>query len=192
MTVFQLFVLGVSSFLLLHYFVVPLATKRLETTTTIGAVSRAGTLAAMKAMESVAVVAAIAACVVMAELGFLRMLGVASVLNVTTGLELFSSLRERLSAVSDGWAWFTFGLVALAVLYTTRRTGRARMQLIVNTALDAEIERLQEQLNNGQWEEIPPTPEMQQLALLLENVGVDQAVRLGDPEVWREAVRELG
>jgi len=30
------------------------------------------------------------------------------------------------------------------------------------------------------------------LALLLENVGVDQAVRLGDPEVWRAAVRELG
>ena len=30
------------------------------------------------------------------------------------------------------------------------------------------------------------------LALLLENVGVDQAVRLGDPEIWRAAVRELG
>ena len=30
------------------------------------------------------------------------------------------------------------------------------------------------------------------LALLLENVGVDQAVRLGDPDVWRAAVRELG
>jgi hypothetical protein len=30
------------------------------------------------------------------------------------------------------------------------------------------------------------------LALLLENVGVNQAVRLGDPEVWRAAVRELG
>ena len=29
------------------------------------------------------------------------------------------------------------------------------------------------------------------LALLLENVGVDVAVRLGDPEVWRAAVREL-
>lgn len=25
-----------------------------------------------------------------------------------------------------------------------------------------------------------------------ENVGADQAVRLGDPEVWRAAVRELG
>lgn len=30
------------------------------------------------------------------------------------------------------------------------------------------------------------------LGLLLENVGADAAVRLGDPEVWRAAVRDLG
>jgi hypothetical protein len=30
------------------------------------------------------------------------------------------------------------------------------------------------------------------LGLLLENVGADQAVRLGDPAVWREAVHRLG
>jgi len=29
------------------------------------------------------------------------------------------------------------------------------------------------------------------LAMLLENVGVDRAVRLGDPAVWREAVARL-
>jgi hypothetical protein len=29
------------------------------------------------------------------------------------------------------------------------------------------------------------------LALLLENVGVDQAVRLGNPDVWRQAVATL-
>ena len=29
------------------------------------------------------------------------------------------------------------------------------------------------------------------LALLLENVGADAAVRLGGPEVWRAAVRDL-
>jgi hypothetical protein len=29
------------------------------------------------------------------------------------------------------------------------------------------------------------------LALLLENLGADQAVRLGDPRVWREAVAAL-
>jgi hypothetical protein len=30
------------------------------------------------------------------------------------------------------------------------------------------------------------------LGLLLENVGADRAVRLGSPEVWRAAVRDLG
>ena len=29
------------------------------------------------------------------------------------------------------------------------------------------------------------------LALLLENVGIDAAVRLGDPRLWREAVADL-
>lgn len=29
------------------------------------------------------------------------------------------------------------------------------------------------------------------LGLLLENVGVDRAVRLGDPEVWKAAIGEL-
>jgi hypothetical protein len=29
------------------------------------------------------------------------------------------------------------------------------------------------------------------LGLLLENIGVDKAVRLGDPGVWREAIEEL-
>ena len=32
---------------------------------------------------------------------------------------------------------------------------------------------------------------LQMLGLLLENVGVDAAVRLGDPQVWRDAVAEL-
>jgi hypothetical protein len=30
------------------------------------------------------------------------------------------------------------------------------------------------------------------LGLMLENVGADQAVRLGDPAVWRAAVAALG
>jgi hypothetical protein len=29
------------------------------------------------------------------------------------------------------------------------------------------------------------------LALLLENVGIDEAVNLGDPQLWREAISKL-
>ena len=32
---------------------------------------------------------------------------------------------------------------------------------------------------------------LRMIGLLLENVGVDAVVRLGDPEVWREAVADL-
>jgi hypothetical protein len=32
---------------------------------------------------------------------------------------------------------------------------------------------------------------LRMLAMLLENMGVDSAVRLGDPDVWREAVGRL-
>ncbi len=32
---------------------------------------------------------------------------------------------------------------------------------------------------------------MLMLGLLLENVGVDAAVRLGDPQIWCEAIKEL-
>ena len=29
------------------------------------------------------------------------------------------------------------------------------------------------------------------LALLLENVGIEEAIRLGDPELWKQAINEL-
>ncbi len=29
------------------------------------------------------------------------------------------------------------------------------------------------------------------LGLLLENVGIDKAIRLGDPEIWKAAIAEL-
>ena len=38
------------------------------------------------------------------------------------------------------------------------------------------------------WEE---EDRIKLLGLLLENVGVDRAVRLGNPDVWRAAVRSL-
>jgi hypothetical protein len=32
---------------------------------------------------------------------------------------------------------------------------------------------------------------LRMLGLLLENVGVDAAVKLGDPKVWKDAIRQL-
>jgi len=43
----------------------------------------------------------------------------------------------------------------------------------------------------SRWELTPEKFEMDR-GKLLENVGVDRVVRLGDPDVWRAAIRELG
>ncbi len=56
----------------------------------------------------------------------------------------------------------------------------------------------------SRWELTPPKFEMIEgmllwsdedrlnlLGLLLENVGIDQAIRLGDPRIWREAIDRL-
>lgn len=46
------------------------------------------------------------------------------------------------------------------------------------------------EMNRGKllWSE---KDRVQLLGLLLENVGADRAVRLGDPQVWRDAVAAL-
>ncbi len=57
---------------------------------------------------------------------------------------------------------------------------------------------------DGRWELTPEKFEMSDgklfwddeqrlllLGLLLENVGIDAAIRLGDAEVWRAAIKEL-
>jgi hypothetical protein len=49
----------------------------------------------------------------------------------------------------------------------------------------------QPQVPRGRQDQKTVAPEDERLALLLENVDVDQDVRLGDPAVWRAAVAAL-
>ncbi|MBY0523505.1 MAG: hypothetical protein K2R98_08895 [Gemmataceae bacterium] len=70
-----------------------------------------------------------------------------------------------------------------------RRQGRAWQGLEARARYQLSPEKIE--LVEGQlfWSE---EERIAMLALLLENVGVDRAVRLGDPAVWRDAVAGLG
>jgi hypothetical protein len=68
------------------------------------------------------------------------------------------------------------------------RTGRAWTGEEARRRWDLTPEKLEMDHGKLCWDE---EQRITLLALLLENVGVDQAIRLGDPEVWRAAVREL-
>jgi hypothetical protein len=74
------------------------------------------------------------------------------------------------------------------VVWDIRREGRAWSKEEVRSRYDltpAKIELIHGKLF---WSE---DNRLLLLGLLLENVGVDRAVRLGDPAVWRAAVAEL-
>lgn len=69
-----------------------------------------------------------------------------------------------------------------------RREGRAWRGDEARERFELTPEKLE--MNKGRllWDE---EERLLLLGLLLENVGVDAAVRLGDPDVWRAAVAEL-
>ena len=74
------------------------------------------------------------------------------------------------------------------VIWDIRREGRAWKGEEIRARYDltpAKIELIEGKLF---WTE---EDRLTMLALLLENVGADQAVRLGNSEIWREAIAHL-
>jgi hypothetical protein len=74
------------------------------------------------------------------------------------------------------------------VRWDIRRTGRAWSQAEAMGRYELTPEKFEMMDGKLFWSGVE---RLTLLALQLENVGVDQAVRLGDPAVWREAVRDL-
>ena len=75
-----------------------------------------------------------------------------------------------------------------SVRWDIRRTGRAWTKDEAMSRYELTPEKFEMIDGKLFWGD---TQRLTLLALLLENVGVDQAVRLGDPAVWRAAIRDL-
>jgi hypothetical protein len=69
-----------------------------------------------------------------------------------------------------------------------RREGRAWEQNEAMQRYELTPEKLEMIRGKLLWDE---EERVKLLGLLLENVGVDRAVRLGNPDVWRAAVRNI-
>ena len=66
-----------------------------------------------------------------------------------------------------------------------RREGRAWSTDEMLERLEAAPEKLEVTEGKLYWDD---EERLTMLAMLLENVGIDAAVRLGDPQLWREAI----
>jgi hypothetical protein len=75
-----------------------------------------------------------------------------------------------------------------ASTWDIRREGRAWKGEEARQRFDLSPEKLEMIDGRILWDE---DERVKLLGLLLENVGADRAVRLGDPAVWRAAVEQL-
>ena len=69
-----------------------------------------------------------------------------------------------------------------------RREGRRWSTDEMMERLEAAPEKLEVTEGKLYWDD---EERLTMLAMLLENVGIDAAVRLGDPQLWRDAIAEL-
>jgi len=74
------------------------------------------------------------------------------------------------------------------VQWDIRREGRSWSSAEWNARRELTPEKIE--LSRGRlfWRD---QDRLAMVALLIENLGVDQVVRLGDPQVWREAIAAL-
>lgn len=75
-----------------------------------------------------------------------------------------------------------------AITWDIRRQGRRWKQGEARARWELTPEKLEMYEGKLLWDD---DQRLVLLGMLLENVGADRAVRLGDPTVWREAVAEL-
>jgi hypothetical protein len=74
------------------------------------------------------------------------------------------------------------------ITWDIRREGRAWVAGEAMARYELTPEKFEMDKGKLFWDD---TERLTMLALLLENLGVDRAVRLGDSEVWRAAVRDM-
>lgn len=79
-------------------------------------------------------------------------------------------------------------LRAHKVKWDIRREGREWVLEEVRARYDLAPEKIELIEDKLFWTE---RDRLIMLGLLLENVGVDKAIRLGDPAVWKEAIEKL-
>ena len=75
-----------------------------------------------------------------------------------------------------------------AIIWDIRREGRAWNADEVRSRYNLTPEKIELIRGRLFWSE---EARLNMLALLLENVGIDEAIRLGNPDVWREAISQL-
>jgi len=173
-------------FLGLEYMVLPFLRRQMRARPNASAIPRIATIAALSYLRTAALVMLLSAGALYAFLAVL--------VYRSQGLEPaeFVQIRDMLQRWQVRFAWFSpawaiFACLAALVAMATLAYRRAKLRLkeVHQKILDREIERLKEQQASGTWEELPPTPDMQKVAIAVSQADALYQT-LGADESWKK------
>jgi hypothetical protein len=127
----------------------------------MASIRRAALLAVLGHVRGVLLVTTLTTVVLM---GIVFALGwmapAATVDQIGASIEALQGWQHKLAGFGPYWGAAVILLLVLALGIYAYRSGKLRMEKAFGRVLDQELERLKRKLQNGEWEPLPPTPEM--------------------------------
>jgi hypothetical protein len=182
---------GLGIFLALHFLIVPFFYRRVWSTK-VGQATKAAIYLFLETVRSLSILVALASGLTLAGLRLIDLKGGATIAEVASSIVWIKSLQAYIQSLGT---WFGMGHVALLALglgFLSWRGGKARINKALDKARELELKRLQDERDAGKWEELPLTPEMEELvqadheneqilaaveAEIINNSGDEQAVK---------------
>ncbi|WP_430404169.1 hypothetical protein [Hyphomonas sp.] len=78
-------------------------------------------------------------------------------------LDRIAEARDRIAAFGTAWGMAATGAIAAGLALLTFQASKAKEKRIVSEVWNAEISRLQAAFERGEWDDLAPSPEMQQV-----------------------------
>lgn len=160
---------GVSAVLLalMQWLVMPLLWRRVRARPTEDGLPQALLLASAAVLRTLCLAALVASVVALLAAGWGSWRGGLSLESLTATRQQLEVWRDGLLTVSPIWGLLTILVAGTAWVLLARRMVRMRIEAALRAVSQAELERVDKARREGQWEDLPPTPEMEQTNELL-------------------------
>lgn len=95
--------------------------------------------------------------------------------SLNEALAWVSSVEDVASKFSSGWGIAGTILLVVALIIVSRRAATNHVEGKLKQSFELELERLQNEHDSGNWEELPPTEEMEQLIEVLALIDEEES-----------------
>jgi hypothetical protein len=163
MNLLSLFLASLGGFAFVQFLAIPAAERRLRIDSSLGRVRHAAGLAVLGAARGILGVVCLTTLAVIALISVAKGLGGGNIAEVGATIDWVREWRDRLTWLGPYWGSTAVGCLILMVVLHAHRSGKRRMEGVYRRVFEDEYNRLRRLKESGQWEALPPTPEMEGL-----------------------------